>query len=164
LYLLAPIAIAAWRLPSSMFVSAVLSGTMLLFVAMTMPAGWPFWFGAWAIGVLAHRMLAKGPVPASAGAAGLAACVGAMISSRTGHLPLIATDVAIALGLALAISCRSIVMLSIAPKAMQAGAQFSYSLYLIHLPVAVTVGALLEKLGWPSVLSQPAGELTPHSQ
>ena len=155
LYLLAPITIAAWRLPSRMIVSAALSGALAILVVMTMPAGWPLWFGAWAVGVVAHRILATGTVPTAAGLAGLAACVGAMISSRTGQLPILATDVAIAIGLALAISCKSIVRLSIAPKAMHAGAGFSYSLYLIHLPVAVAVGAFLEKLGWPSVLSQP---------
>ena len=71
-------------------------------------------------------------------------------------MPVLATDVAIAIGLALAISCKSIVRLSIAPKAMHAGAGFSYSLYLIHLPLAVAVGAFLREIGL-AVRSVPAG-------
>ena len=36
------------------------------------------------------------------------------------------------------------------------GAAFSYSLYLIHLPTGIFIGALYERcVGWPSHLVQP---------
>jgi hypothetical protein len=78
-----------------------------------------------------------------------------MVASRVGVAPPIVVDVGIAVSLAVALSCRRVVCFSFVPRVVAAGAGFSYSLYLIHLPVAVFTGAALERMGWPTALGQP---------
>jgi len=40
-------------------------------------------------------------------------------------------------------------------KPVRTGADFSYSLYLIHVPVTVLLGGVIEHFGWPSTLVVP---------
>ena len=68
---------------------------------------------------------------------------------------LLVVDVGIAVSLAVALSCRRVVCFSFVARVVAAGAGFSYSLYLIHRPVAVFNGAALERMGWPTALGQP---------
>jgi peptidoglycan/LPS O-acetylase OafA/YrhL len=66
------------------------------------------------------------------------------------------TDFAIAIGVGVAFSCRRLVTLQISSPIVRRCARFSYSLYLIHMPVCLFCGALLEGFaGWPHQLVQP---------
>jgi peptidoglycan/LPS O-acetylase OafA/YrhL len=158
LYLLAPLAIAAIRLPSSVPVSACLVALLTAVVLGLQVADWPLWFGAWAIGAVSRIALRMGRTSTMIGFGALALCAVVMIFSRTGVVPSYATDAAIAVLLALSLSSRAVVSLNIAPRVVRPGAECSYSLYLIHLPIALVIGAALTKWGWPSDLSQPGLE------
>ena len=78
-----------------------------------------------------------------------------MVLSRTKSLPLAATDTGIAVGLALALASRPIAQLRVAEAWVQRGAAFSFSLYLLHVPLGLLIGAALERLGWSRDLAPP---------
>jgi peptidoglycan/LPS O-acetylase OafA/YrhL len=78
-----------------------------------------------------------------------------MVLSRAKTAPVLVTDAAIALGLALALASRPISALRIAEPIVRRGAAFSFSLYVLHLPIGVLIGAALEKLGWSKELMPP---------
>ena len=73
-------------------------------------------------------------------------------------MPGLVADLGVGLGLAIAVSCRRIANASILEKVAARGAAFSSSLYLIHLPIGVFVGGVLERLGWPATLIAPGLE------
>jgi peptidoglycan/LPS O-acetylase OafA/YrhL len=109
----------------------------------------------WFLGAVSARVVTRANLPVLPGLAGLGLVLVCMVLSRTQWLPLVATDVGIALGLALALATRRIARLQIADGWVRRGADFSFSLYLLHVPVGLAAGALLERAGWPRDLAPP---------
>jgi peptidoglycan/LPS O-acetylase OafA/YrhL len=107
------------------------------------------------MGVAASLVATRRKLPLALGLFGLALCAASLVASRAAILPVYATDLGVGLGLALAVSCRNIANASILEPLAARGAGFSYSLYLIHLPVAVLAGAVLQRLGFPATLMLP---------
>ncbi len=117
---------------------------------------WLFWFALWMLGAVAARAFALRPASAAAALAGMALVAAGLVISRLKLVPVTATDVMVAGGLALAIANRGLMKLGRGLAPIRRGAGFSYSLYLIHLPVCLMVGALYQRwLGWPAGLVQP---------
>jgi peptidoglycan/LPS O-acetylase OafA/YrhL len=107
-------------------------------------------------GALAARIFEARTIGAWTGAAGVLLCGTGLVLSRLKLGPLIATDIMVALGLAVAISSRELMRFGGEIGLVRRGAGFSYSLYLIHLPVCLLVGAVYQKwLQWPGQLVQP---------
>jgi peptidoglycan/LPS O-acetylase OafA/YrhL len=156
-YLMAPLLFGIWYAPERM----LWRGLALLAFAATAASllagaeAWPFLFGTWLLGAVSARVVARTSLPLWLGLVGLAVACAAMVVSRTGALPLRLSDLGVAGGLALALCCREIVTFSVAERIVSRGAGFSFSLYLIHLPVGLLIGAILERLGWPAMLVQP---------
>jgi len=155
-YLLAPLALfplllAKWRRPVDLVVPAIIT------VALTWwNPEWLLWFAMWMCGAVAARAFDAKSVSTLAGALGAVACAAGLVLSRLKFGPLFATDVIVTLGLAVAISSRALVQLGGEVAVIRRGAGFSYSLYLIHLPVCLIVGAIFQRwLGWPAQLVQP---------
>jgi peptidoglycan/LPS O-acetylase OafA/YrhL len=117
---------------------------------------WLFWFLVWMFGVFAARRFETRPAPLFVGLLGLAFCGAGLIVSRLAILSPYATDLAVAIGLTAAITCRPLMGMTRGWSFIRRGAGFSYSLYLIHLPLCVLAGALYQRfLGWPNELVQP---------
>jgi peptidoglycan/LPS O-acetylase OafA/YrhL len=116
---------------------------------------WLQWLFTWLLGVAASLMATRRKLPLLLGLAGLALCVASLVVSRTAVLPLFVTDLGVGIGLALAVACRGIANAPIVEPLAARGASFSYSLYLIHLPVGVFAGAILQRLGFPETLMLP---------
>ena len=105
---------------------------LLLFGAAAMSADlklWAFWFAVWFLGVAAWRVSRAWCLPITVGLVGVILAIGGMALFRVQIINLMWTDVAIALGIALAIACRPLVFLPIAPRFFGWAASFSYSLY-----------------------------------
>jgi peptidoglycan/LPS O-acetylase OafA/YrhL len=117
---------------------------------------WLLWFSIWLLGVLAGRIFETKEIDIRIGLAGLAVCGGALVLSRLNIVPLIVTDLTAGIGIATAVCCRGLMKIGSGIRPISRGAAFSYSLYLIHLPTGIFVGALYERFaGWPSRLAQP---------
>jgi peptidoglycan/LPS O-acetylase OafA/YrhL len=117
---------------------------------------WPNWFLLWMLGAAASRVFKSGVVPFPIGVAGLMIGAISLVVSRAALVPLWLTDWSLAFGLAAAVANPSIMQWTSGVPAIPRGASFSYSLYAIHLPVCVFIGALLERFaGWPPTLVQP---------
>jgi peptidoglycan/LPS O-acetylase OafA/YrhL len=114
-----------------------------------------FWFMTWLMGLAACLFVMRRPLPLAPALAGLALCAASLVASRAAIMSTTLTDLGIGAGLALALACPTIANADLLSSIAARGAGFSYSLYLIHLPLAVFVGGLLERLGWPSVLTPP---------
>ncbi len=117
---------------------------------------WPFWCAIWVLGAVAWRVSATARIGWQLGLAGLALAGAALVISRAAIVAPVVTDVCLAFGLALAVACPAILQRIGRIGAITRGAAFSYSLYAIHLPVCVFIGALLERFaGWPRGVVQP---------
>ena len=114
-----------------------------------------FWFGYWLSGVIAWRILIKGGTGKFLGVAGLVLVGLACILSRAHLIPVLSSNLTLVLGLTTAIASRTIISWSPAPIQIGYLASFSYSLYVIHMPVATLIAGLMEWAGWSSSLSQP---------
>ncbi|MGZ3411894.1 MAG: acyltransferase family protein [Xanthobacteraceae bacterium] len=118
---------------------------------------WLVWFAMWILGACAARVFEKKPQAVAIGLLGLAACGAGLVLSRLKVMPPYATDIMVSLGIAVAISSASLMKFG-RNTLIRRGAGFSYSLYLIHLPLALLVGATYERwLHWPAQLVQPDG-------
>jgi peptidoglycan/LPS O-acetylase OafA/YrhL len=119
-------------------------------------AEWLFWFAIWMCGAIAARIFEKGLVSVPIGLMGAVVCALALVLSRLKLGPQFATDAMVTIGLVVAISSRGLMRLGGEIAVVRRGAGFSYSLYLIHLPLCLLIGAIYQKwLGWPSGLVQP---------
>jgi peptidoglycan/LPS O-acetylase OafA/YrhL len=114
-----------------------------------------FWFMTWLMGLAACLSVLRRPIPLAPALAGLALCAASLVASRAAIVSATVTDLGIGAGLAVALSCPAIANADVLSRFAKRGAGFSYSLYLVHLPIGVFVGGLLERLGWPSVLMPP---------
>ncbi|WP_375457870.1 hypothetical protein [uncultured Enterovirga sp.] len=68
-----------------------------------------------------------------------------MMVARLRAVPIALTDIGIAVGLGLAVACPRILALDCG-RLVRRGAEFSFSLYALHVPVAIMTGALLESV------------------
>jgi peptidoglycan/LPS O-acetylase OafA/YrhL len=158
-YLVGPVLFAIWLLPLRPLLRGI--GFVCLGASLVSLLGvgqWLLWFGVWLSGVGASLVATRREVPMVAGLAGLILCAVAIVLSRTTLLPSLGADAGVGLGLAVALSCRQISNADILRTLAARGASFSYSLYLIHLPVGVFIGGMLERLGWPRTLIPPGPE------
>jgi len=158
LYLVAPpifVVFLAPLTPVRRTVSILLVG--FGFAALTWwNADWPIWFSFWMLGVLASRLFASRRIGLPVAMIGLFTCGLGLVLSRLAVLPHLATDVMVGAGLAAAVACPIVTGWAGGNRAIERGAASSYSLYLVHLPVCVFVGALMERwFGWPMHVVQP---------
>ncbi|MBV9433736.1 MAG: acyltransferase [Hyphomicrobiales bacterium] len=155
-YLVAPVLFAICLLRLRPLTRAIAFGCLWVSLLSVLGIGqWLLWFGIWLSGVGASLLAMRRKVPVLVGLAGLALCAVALALSRTSLVPGVLADLGVGLGLAIAVSCRKIANAAILESIAARGATFSYSLYLIHLPVGVFVGGVLERLGWPTTLIEP---------
>jgi peptidoglycan/LPS O-acetylase OafA/YrhL len=127
---------------------------ILMWLAWRNPE-WPIWFGMWLLGVLAARVFETRPVSTLVGACGILVCCGGLMLSRLKIVPLTATDIVVAISIAIAISSRTLMQFGDLAF-VRRGAGLSYSLYVVHFPVCMFVAALYERwLQWPAGLVQP---------
>jgi peptidoglycan/LPS O-acetylase OafA/YrhL len=158
LYLIAPAIFGALLIampPARRLLSCTAVAIVFLALALWNP-DWPFWFSLWMLGAIVRRVFVASPVGLPAGIAGLVIGVASLVLSRAALVPSLATDAGLAGGIALAFTCPTVMQWTARLRAVARGAGFSYSLYAIHLPLCIFVGALLERFaGWPHVLVQP---------
>jgi len=158
LYLFAPAVFGALllpMLPRRRLLSC--AAVAIVFLALTWwNPDWPIWFAFWMLGAIASRVFRTGRVGFPAGLAGLLICAVALVVSRAALVPQSVTDWFVAGGLALAVTNAAIMRWTTGVPAIPRGAGFSYSLYAIHLPVCIFIGALMERfVQWPTTLVQP---------
>ncbi|MBV9975476.1 MAG: acyltransferase [Hyphomicrobiales bacterium] len=158
-YLIAPVLFGIWLLPLRPITRAIALACFGASLVSLFGLGqWLMWFAIWLAGVGAAQLATRRDLPLTVGLAGLALCAAALLVSRTTLVPGVVADLGVGIGLAIAISCRKIASAEILKSVAARGAAFSYSLYLIHLPIGVFVGGLLERLGWPRTLVAPGLE------
>lgn len=116
---------------------------------------WLQWLFTWLLGVAASLVATRRKLPLVLGLAGLALCAASLVIARAAIFPVLATDLGVGIGLTLAVACRGIANAPIVEPLAARGASFSYSLYLIHLPVGVFAGAILQRFGFPETLMLP---------
>jgi peptidoglycan/LPS O-acetylase OafA/YrhL len=158
LYIVGPLLFAILYLKASILVRAVILivfVSVLLSITPTMHA-WFDWPIYWLIGAAAAWVHERWPISLPFGFVGLIVCAAAFPVSRLGILPLQATDLWISLALAVAFTSPGLIGFAIAPRLVKRWADFSFSLYVLHLPLAVFIGGALESAGWPGRLSGPS--------
>jgi peptidoglycan/LPS O-acetylase OafA/YrhL len=156
-YFLAPLTLAACyvRVHLAARLSAIAIVAAGLVAVLPDPTTFALYFAVWFLGAVSARTLARTSVPVPLGLAGLMLAAACMVLSRAKVTPIVMTDAGIAVGLALALASRPIACFRIAEAVVRRGAGFSYSLYVLHVPVALLIGATLETLGWPRGLAAP---------
>jgi peptidoglycan/LPS O-acetylase OafA/YrhL len=158
LYLFAPAVFGAALVPMVLRRRLIsCAAVAIVFAALTWwNPDWPYWFLLWMLGAAASRVFKSGMVPFPIGVAGLMIGAISLVVSRAALVPTGLTDWCLAFGLAAAVANPTIMQWTSSVPAIPRGASFSYSLYAIHLPVCVFIGALLERFaGWPPTLVQP---------
>lgn len=158
-YLIAPALFAICLLRLRSLTRAIVFACLCMSLLSVLGIGqWLLWLGIWLSGVAASLLASRRELPILAGLAGLLLCVIALVVSRTSVVPGVLADLGVGLGLAIGVSCRKIANANLLEAIAARGASFSYSLYLIHLPIGVFVGGLLEHIGWPATLIAPGLE------
>ena len=118
-----------------------------------------FWVAMWILGTLAARVYERFPRNGLAAVSGLAILALALLVSRLKIAPVLITDLCVAAGFALCLMSRPLMQWRPwrpVERIVRRGAGLSYSLYLIHLPVAVFALGLMEAwLAWPAHVVQP---------
>ena len=162
-YFLAPLLLAAYFAPYRPFARICATAIVAAAAWVILPA--PFYFlhlfVIWSLGAVSARILVRASLPAAIGILGLMLAAACMIASRAALLPLELIDAGIAIGTGAALACRKTMQIRFLEPVMRRGAAFSYSLYVLHIPVGLLIGALLETLGWPRDLSPPG--IAPYS-
>lgn len=117
-------------------------------------------FGLWFLGAGSYRVFNSRPitVPLPAGLAGAGLIIAGMAIRCMNDEVEKTTDLIIAAGAAIAISCRPLVAFSLAPRFFGWAAGFSYTLYAIHWPFVLLIASVFRNMGFPpNVPSSPAG-------
>lgn len=147
-----------------LFIAARTGAKCMLFVAVvcllvTLSPTWRLWIEwpvYWFAGVVAAYLHRTRPSPVVLGWVALVVALAMLPLSRLHVVPLRATDAVLAAGLAIALSVPAICQINILPRLMRYGANFSYSMYVVHLPAALLFAGILERFaGFPPTLSQP---------
>jgi peptidoglycan/LPS O-acetylase OafA/YrhL len=156
-YLVAPVlfGICLAKRPIAIKIGAV----ALLFLGLSHLAGgllsWAPWLVIWLAGAAAAQVARERDLPLIVGLSGLAAVGVGFVISRLQIVPPFGTDLIVGLGTGLAISNRKLLAWCPLAGPVRTGADFSYSLYLIHVPVTVFLGGIFERFGWPPALVPP---------
>jgi len=160
LYLLAPAILALLTLARGPIVvrsaAALLVFCGAVSVSTDLTNSVSFWFGAWFFGVAAWQVSQKHQVPLAAGLLGLTFIVGGMAVSRLQIIDVMITNVVIATGTALAITCRPLRSFPLGARFFGWAAGFSYSLYATHLPVVFLTIAIFQNFGLPAHKAPPS--------
>jgi len=158
-YLIAPVLFGIWLLPLRPITRAIALACFGASLVSLFGLGqWLMWFAIWLAGAGAAQLATRRDLPLIVGLAGLVLCAVALVLSRTAIVPGFVADLGVGTGLAIAISCRKLANADILEAIAARGAAFSYSLYLIHLPIGIFIGGVLERLGWPTTLMAPGLE------
>jgi peptidoglycan/LPS O-acetylase OafA/YrhL len=154
LYLLAPVVFYVLFSASERMLKAAALVLLLVMAHALLPASFMWaWLVYWFIGTLAYRVLSSCELPVYTGLAGLGiVLIGCVVARAHTDIASVVVRTAIAGGLALAVSCRPLMSGRLSGNSRLASvaaylAGFSFSLYAIHLPVAVAFARLLEWLG-----------------
>ncbi|WP_198017206.1 acyltransferase family protein [Methylocapsa acidiphila] len=160
LYLFAPalIQLIVWNASLGL---RLIAGALVCAIAATLcsyrdPVEAAFWFGAWFLGVGAFRLMRTGAVQLPIGLIGFGLMIAGMFLAHVyPDYPRrqIMTDVVIACGAALAVSCRPLAALPLAPRFFAWAAGFSYTLYAIHAPFVFLSVSFFQRLGFPPDLA-----------
>ncbi|SFJ99066.1 acyltransferase family protein [Methylocapsa palsarum] len=158
LYLFAPAILLAilWNASRGL---RLLTLVLICAIALTIchyPKEAVFWFSAWFGGALSRHVLQSRPLPLPAGVAGVALIVAGMVLRHERVATELETDSMIAIGAAVAIACRPLVSFPLAPRFFGWAADFSYTLYAIHLPLVFFTVAAFQGAGFPRVNVAPA--------
>ena len=102
------------------------------------------WFLIWFLGAAAYWIVNSRCLPTAAGIFGIFCVAVAFLLARSRIVPPFASDCMIAVGLALTISSRLLLVWRFFPRGSANLAGFSYSLYAIHLPIIVFSARILE--------------------
>lgn len=156
-YLLAPLlfglVLAKWPVFVRLCAAAVLVAGVTWLAGGLMK--WVPWLAIWLAGAAAAQSVRGRALPIGISLGGIALIGIGLVVSRLQVVPPFVTDLAVGLGTALAIANARLLTWCPLQRPVRIGADFSYSLYLIHVPVTVFAGALLERFGWPAALVQP---------
>jgi peptidoglycan/LPS O-acetylase OafA/YrhL len=109
----------------------------------------------WLAGAMAAKISRQRDLPLVLGLAGLTAVMVGFLLSRMQVVPIYGTDLIVGLGTALAVANKRLLRWGLFGRPIRIAADFSYSLYLIHIPVTVFLGGVIEHFGWPSRLVAP---------
>ena len=154
-YLIAPSIMFAALVPKRRHARDIIILVAVLAFLTWWNPDWLTWFAMWVLGACAARAFEMKPLPAAIGLLGLVACCAGLVLSRLKVMPPSVTDIMVAFGIAIAISSATLMKFG-RNALIRRGAGFSYSLYLIHLPFGLLVGAIYERwLHWPAQLVQP---------
>jgi peptidoglycan/LPS O-acetylase OafA/YrhL len=152
IYVIAPIAFAFLLRSTPLAVRVV--GLILLALSVVSLSNnaqeSAFWISAWFLGAAASRVHDNYRLPILVGISGLLLMLLGMAASRLQIVDILITDTVICIGTIIAISCRSLVAVSIFPRFFNWAASWSFSLYAVHLPIIFFVLAAYQNLGLPT--------------
>ena len=165
IYLLAPAVFGILFSPFSYIVRlcliALLAGVFLSVLAVlpnqsALGGIWK-WLFIWFLGAAAYWTVNSRCLPTAAGIVGIFWVALAFLLACSRIVPLFASDCIIAVGLALTISSRLILLWRLFPRGSANLAGFSYSLYAIHLPIVVFSARILEAVDGVARTRNPLG-------
>jgi len=156
LYFLGPLVLLALagRSPAWRLAGPILAVAVVVTVAID-PLLFAKWAAFWLLGAGAALASRRVRVLVLLACAALLAAAGAMVFSRLALVGNLWTDTAIALAMAVALASPAVLRFAVLPRLAGWGAAFSFSLYVLHLPLAILIGAMLETAGWPPTFAQP---------
>ena len=152
LYLVAPVLLGL--LASRGKLVGRITGLILVLAALVAVADDPlkcaFWCSTWFLGTAAQEVLRLRRIPLAAGLTGCVVIVVGMALARLFPVHEMPADALIALGVATALACRTLVHAQWAPRFFKWAAGFSYSLYATHVPIIYLMVMTLQRLGAPA--------------
>ncbi len=162
LYLIAPaiIQLIVWKASPVIRLLAVSLVCAIVMTVSASPKRAVYLFGLWFLGAGSYRVFNSRliTVPLPAGLAGAGLIIAGMAIRCMNDEVEKTTDLIIAAGAAIAISCRPLVAFSLAPRFFGWAAGFSYTLYAIHWPFVLLIASVFRNMGFPPyVPSSPAG-------
>lgn len=156
-YMLAPLVLLALYRPRGVALKAAAVAVPVILMAILIPDPlfWVEWPLFWLLGMLAARMAERRPMHAIVGFLGLGATAAAFLAAQIADIPSIAKNLMVALPLAVAFTAPAVTRLEIFPGLSRWGADFSYSLYALHVPVTMFIAAAAGAAGGPVGLGPP---------
>jgi peptidoglycan/LPS O-acetylase OafA/YrhL len=151
LYLFAPaiIGLIVWKASPGLRLLAIALVCAIAATVCHYPREAVFWFSAWFLGAGSYRIPRARLVPLPAGLLGAGLIIAGMAVRHLKAAGELETDTIIAVGTALAISCRPMIEFPLAPRLFSWAAGFSYTLYAIHLPLVFLIVAIFQSIGFP---------------
>ena len=113
---------------------------------------WPIYYvDCWFLGVLSSWVMHRYRVGWMIGGLGVLGLVISLPLSRLGYVPLMLTDYAVAISCMVVLASPAITSMRILPRISRWGADFSFSLYVLHLPLGLFIASCLH---WSGVSDQ----------